>query len=45
MCTRLNNHRKAGRNLNIVIVAEGAIDKNGNSITSQYVKDVKKQKF
>ncbi len=40
MCTRINYHRKAGRKLNIIIVAEGAIDKQGLSIKTQYIKDV-----
>ena len=40
MCRRLAYHREAGHRLNIVIVAEGAIDKDGKPITSNYVKDV-----
>lgn len=41
MCSRLNYHRRAGRRLNIVIVAEGAIDSKGKPITSEYVKKVR----
>lgn len=40
MCAKLNYHRQAGRRLNIVIVAEGATDKNGKLIASEYVKNV-----
>jgi len=32
--------RKLGQRLNIIIVAEGAIDQDGNIITPDYVKDV-----
>lgn len=32
--------RSKGSRLNIVIIAEGAIDKHGEPITSNYVKDV-----
>lgn len=32
--------RTTGSRLNIIIVAEGAIDMNGKPITSNYVKDV-----
>lgn len=34
--------RTTGSRLNIVIVAEGAIDMNGEPISSTYVKDVRK---
>lgn len=40
LCKRLQYHRIAGHRLNIVIVAEGACDLNGNPITSEYVKKV-----
>ncbi|CAF1008715.1 unnamed protein product [Brachionus calyciflorus] len=40
LCKRLQYHRLAGHRLNIVIVAEGAIDNQGNPITSEYVKKV-----
>lgn len=32
--------RSRGTRLNIIIVAEGAIDRHGKTITSSYVKDV-----
>jgi len=32
--------RKLGQRLNIIIVAEGAIDQDGKIITPDYVKDV-----
>jgi len=32
--------RKLGQRLNIIIVAEGAIDQDGNIITPDFVKDV-----
>lgn len=35
--------RELGHRLNIIIVAEGAIDKEGNSITANYIKDVIKK--
>ncbi len=40
MCDVLLKGRAAGRRDSIVIVAEGAQDKNGNPITSQQVKDI-----
>ncbi|KAJ8352369.1 hypothetical protein SKAU_G00238450 [Synaphobranchus kaupii] len=40
MCARLGESRSKGSRLNIVIIAEGAIDKHGNAITSSYVKDL-----
>lgn len=40
ICKRLSYHRETGHRLNIVIVAEGAIDKQGNRISSEYVKNV-----
>lgn len=33
--------RSRGSRLNIIIIAEGAIDRNGKPITSNYVKDVR----
>uniref|UniRef100_A0A674NXM9 6-phosphofructokinase n=1 Tax=Takifugu rubripes TaxID=31033 RepID=A0A674NXM9_TAKRU len=39
MCNRLES-RTTGSRLNIIIIAEGAIDMNGKPITSTYVKDV-----
>uniref|UniRef100_A0A672JH32 6-phosphofructokinase n=1 Tax=Salarias fasciatus TaxID=181472 RepID=A0A672JH32_SALFA len=40
MCARLESSRTTGSRLNIVIMAEGAIDMNGESISSTYVKDL-----
>ncbi|KAG8558616.1 hypothetical protein GDO81_017067 [Engystomops pustulosus] len=40
MCTRLGESRSRGSRLNIIIIAEGAIDQNGEPITSNYVKEL-----
>ncbi|XP_042312623.1 ATP-dependent 6-phosphofructokinase, liver type isoform X2 [Sceloporus undulatus] len=40
MCERLGETRSRGSRLNIIIIAEGAIDRNGKPITSNYVKDL-----
>ncbi|XP_042200299.1 ATP-dependent 6-phosphofructokinase, muscle type-like [Callorhinchus milii] len=40
LCHRLNESRLRGSRLNIIIVAEGAIDRSGNPISSDYVKDL-----
>ncbi|XP_028249113.1 ATP-dependent 6-phosphofructokinase, liver type [Parambassis ranga] len=40
MCARLEGSRIKGSRLNIIIVAEGAIDINGKPISSTYVKDL-----
>ena len=40
MCHALQAGRETGRRHSIVIVAEGAQDRSGNPITSQYVKEV-----
>lgn len=40
MCARLEGSRTTGSRLNIVILAEGAIDRNGKPITSTYVKEL-----
>ncbi|XP_056590348.1 phosphofructokinase, liver b [Triplophysa dalaica] len=40
MCARLGESRSKGSRLNIVIIAEGAIDKQGKPISSNYVKDL-----
>ncbi|XP_062383316.1 phosphofructokinase, liver b [Sardina pilchardus] len=40
MCERLGESRSKGSRLNIVIMAEGAIDKHGQRIASDYVKDL-----
>nr|XP_046264841.1 ATP-dependent 6-phosphofructokinase, platelet type-like isoform X2 [Scatophagus argus] len=39
MCQKLSESRSRGSRLNIIIVAEGAIDRQGQPITSQFVKD------
>uniref|UniRef100_A0A8C9TEY0 ATP-dependent 6-phosphofructokinase n=1 Tax=Scleropages formosus TaxID=113540 RepID=A0A8C9TEY0_SCLFO len=40
MCARLGESRSRGSRLNIVIIAEGAIDKKGKPISSGYVKEL-----
>nr|CCQ42793.1 phosphofructokinase [Leucosolenia complicata] len=40
MCCQLSQSRKAGRRMNLIIVAEGAVDRHSKPITSQYVKGV-----
>uniref|UniRef100_A0A7N8XHC6 Phosphofructokinase, liver a n=1 Tax=Mastacembelus armatus TaxID=205130 RepID=A0A7N8XHC6_9TELE len=40
MCARLESVRQKGSRLNIIIVAEGAIDINGKPISSTYIKDL-----
>ncbi|XP_046883156.1 ATP-dependent 6-phosphofructokinase, platelet type-like isoform X4 [Hypomesus transpacificus] len=40
MCQKLSESRSRGSRLNIIIVAEGAIDRHGNAITSNFVKDL-----
>ncbi|XP_032880231.1 ATP-dependent 6-phosphofructokinase, liver type [Amblyraja radiata] len=40
MCQRLGESRSRGSRLNIIILAEGAIDRHGNPISSNYVKDL-----
>ena len=42
LCKRLSLQREAGNRLNIIIVAEGAIDREGKQITSNYIKEVSK---
>uniref|UniRef100_A0A8C6DAS1 Phosphofructokinase, muscle n=1 Tax=Moschus moschiferus TaxID=68415 RepID=A0A8C6DAS1_MOSMO len=39
LCRRLSETRNRGSRLNIIIVAEGAIDKNGKPITSEDIKN------
>ncbi|RLV63380.1 hypothetical protein DV515_00018188 [Chloebia gouldiae] len=41
MCERLGETRSRGSRLNIIIIAEGAIDRSGKPISSNYVKDVR----
>uniref|UniRef100_A0AC11BDW1 Phosphofructokinase, liver type n=1 Tax=Ovis aries TaxID=9940 RepID=A0AC11BDW1_SHEEP len=45
MCERLGETRSRGSRLNIIIIAEGAIDRNGKSISSRYVKDLVVQRL
>ncbi|KAH6628339.1 phosphofructokinase-domain-containing protein [Chaetomium tenue] len=40
MCGVVEHHRKLGRRKTIVIIAEGALDREGNKITSEMVKDL-----
>ncbi|KAG5681302.1 hypothetical protein PVAND_010751 [Polypedilum vanderplanki] len=40
LCKKLLQERSAGQRLNIIIVAEGAIDREGNPITAEMVKKV-----
>ncbi|XP_043303451.1 ATP-dependent 6-phosphofructokinase, muscle type isoform X1 [Cervus elaphus] len=40
LCRRLSETRNRGSRLNIIIVAEGAIDKNGKSISSEDIKNL-----
>ncbi|XP_053733876.1 ATP-dependent 6-phosphofructokinase, liver type [Synchiropus splendidus] len=40
MCDRLEASRINGSRLNIIIVAEGAIDRNGKSISTNYIKEL-----
>lgn len=40
LCKRLAQERKSGQRLNIIIVAEGAIDREGKPITAELVKNV-----
>lgn len=40
MCTRLGESRSKGSRLNIIIIAEGAINRNGEPISSNYVQEL-----
>ncbi|XP_069007437.1 ATP-dependent 6-phosphofructokinase, platelet type isoform X2 [Embiotoca jacksoni] len=40
MCQKLSANRAGMKRLNIIIVAEGAIDRNNKAITTDYVKDL-----
>ncbi|XP_027200461.1 ATP-dependent 6-phosphofructokinase isoform X1 [Dermatophagoides pteronyssinus] len=40
LCRKIEQERRLGKRLNIVIVAEGAIDMDGNPISAETVKDV-----
>lgn len=43
LCAKLSQERNMGQRLNIIIVAEGAIDRQGNAITPNMVKEVNHQ--
>ncbi|XP_063080655.1 ATP-dependent 6-phosphofructokinase, liver type [Cavia porcellus] len=45
MCERLGETRSRGSRLNIIIIAEGAIDRHGKPISSSYVKDLVVQRL
>ncbi|KAM5275450.1 ATP-dependent 6-phosphofructokinase, liver type isoform 1-T1 [Hipposideros larvatus] len=45
MCERLGETRSRGSRLNIIIIAEGAIDRKGKPISSRYVKDLVVQRL
>ncbi|KAB1283363.1 ATP-dependent 6-phosphofructokinase; liver type, partial [Camelus dromedarius] len=45
MCERLGETRSRGSRLNIIIIAEGAIDRHGQPISSRYVKDLVVQRL
>ncbi len=45
MCRELNEGRKAGRRDSIVVLAEGAIDRQGTPITSQDVKETLEERI
>ncbi|XP_043082169.1 ATP-dependent 6-phosphofructokinase, platelet type isoform X1 [Puntigrus tetrazona] len=45
MCQKLSATRSRGSRLNIIIVAEGAIDRHGKAITSSIVKDLVVQRL
>ncbi|KAL1123212.1 hypothetical protein AAG570_002299 [Ranatra chinensis] len=40
LCKKLSQEREMGQRLNIIIVSEGAIDRSGNPITAEQVRDV-----
>lgn len=43
LCQKLAQQRQEGQRLNIIIVAEGAIDREGSAITADNVKDTIKK--
>ncbi|XP_041802714.1 phosphofructokinase, muscle b isoform X3 [Chelmon rostratus] len=45
LCRRLSDQRGRGSRLNIIIIAEGAIDRNGKSITCDHVKQLVAKKL
>ncbi|CAO1400037.1 unnamed protein product [Diamesa hyperborea] len=40
ICSKLQQERSAGQRLNIIIVSEGAIDREGNAITAEMIRKV-----
>ncbi len=44
MCDSLKASREAGKKESLVVISEGAKDRKGNPITSNYIKDVLKEK-
>ena len=40
LCEKLTQERQMGQRLNIIIVAEGAIDSEGKAITPDHIKNV-----
>ncbi|KAL4635662.1 ATP-dependent 6-phosphofructokinase, liver type isoform X1 [Arapaima gigas] len=45
MCARLGESRSRGSRLNVIIIAEGAVDRNGKPISSNYVKELVSQRL
>ncbi|XP_078064567.1 ATP-dependent 6-phosphofructokinase, muscle type-like, partial [Mustelus asterias] len=45
LCQRLNDTRQRGSRLNVIIIAEGAIDGEGKAITSEYIKTMVTQRL
>lgn len=45
LCDKLSQMRSEGQRLNIIIVAEGAIDRDGKAITAEDVKTAVKEKL
>ena len=40
LCAKLDSTRKSGQRLNIIVIAEGAIDRQGKPITANHVRDL-----
>ncbi|VDP01178.1 unnamed protein product [Soboliphyme baturini] len=45
MCNKMQESREQGNRVNIIIVAEGAIDRDGNPITSEQIRQVIKERL
>ncbi len=45
LCKIISNNREAGKNDSVVIVAEGARDRQGNSIKAHYIKEILESKL